>query len=163
MALQIRIASPCKEKFEAMSGDERTRHCARCRMTVFNVKELTEVEVRALFLKAEGRVCGRIYRRPDGTVLTKDCPTGLAAVRRKAAVAVMMAVALLLTVVGFRIGSSHASSPGSGGGWFERTVTARFLAARETLRGTRTFGPLINELYPVEVFDGEMEALPASP
>ena len=51
----------------------------------------------------------------------------------------------------------------AGGGWFERTVTARFLAARETLRSTRTFGPLINELYPVEVFDGEMEALPASP
>ena len=43
-----------------MSGDERVRHCARCRLNVFNVKEMTEVEVRALFMKTEGRVCGRV-------------------------------------------------------------------------------------------------------
>ena len=162
MALQVRIASPCNEKWEEMSGDERTRRCARCRMNVFNVKEMTEAEVRALFLKAEGRVCGQVFRRPDGTVLTKDCPTGLAAVRRKAAVAVMMAVAMVLSVVGFRSKSCATSSSDLREGWFQRTVSARFLDARETLRQTRTFGPLIDELYPVESFRGEMVALPPS-
>jgi hypothetical protein len=144
-----------------MKGDERVRHCARCRLNVFNVKELTEVEVRALFLKSEGRVCGRIFRRPDGTVITKDCPTGLAAVRRKVMVAVTMAIALVLTVAGFR---SKSASSGSvhGGGWFDRTVGARFIDARETLRDTRTFGPLINELFPREMMAGEMVALPPS-
>jgi hypothetical protein len=162
MALQVRIASPCNEKWEDMTGDERTRHCARCQMNVFNVKEMTEVEVRALFMKAEGRVCGRVFRRPDGTVLTKDCPTGLAAVRRKVAVAVMMAVALVLTLVGFRSKSCPTPSSASGDGWFQRTVSARFIDARETLRQTRSFGPLINELYPVESFRGEMVAMPPS-
>jgi hypothetical protein len=166
MALQVRIASPCSEKWESMTGGERVRFCARCRLNVFNVKELTEVEVRALFLKAEGRVCGRVYRRPDGTVLTKDCPTGLAAVRRKALVAVTMAVALVLAVVGFRA-KSPLMSPSDGGreGWFQRTLQARLIDARETLRQTRTLCPLIDELYPVQVMAGEMEALPrvASP
>jgi hypothetical protein len=144
-----------------MTGGDRVRFCARCRLNVFNIKELTEVEVRALFLKADGRVCGRVYRRPDGTVLTKDCPTGLAAVRRKALVAVTMAVALVLAVVGFRAKSVPSGpSDGGGGGWFQRTLQARFIDARETLRQTRTLGPLIDELYPREVVAGEMEPFP---
>jgi hypothetical protein len=163
MALQVRIASPCSEKWESMTGDERVRFCARCRLNVFNVKELTEVEVRALFLKADGRVCGRVYRRPDGTVLTKDCPTGLAAVRRKAMVAVTMAMALVLAVVGLRARSLPSAPSVAGQGWFQRTLQARLIDARETLRQTRTLGPLINELYPIEVMAGEMEALPPSP
>lgn len=141
-------------------GNERVRHCARCRLNVFNVKEMTEVEVRALFLKTEGRVCGRVYRRPDGTVLTRDCPTGLAAVRRKALVGVTMAFAMVLAVVGFRAKSCSTTGAVASGSWFDRTIGARMLDARETLRETRTFGPLINELYPVEVFAGEMVALP---
>ena len=161
MALQVRIASPCSEKWESMAGDERVRHCARCRMKVFNVKELTEVEVRALFLKADGRVCGRVYRRPDGTVLTKDCPTGLAAVRRKALVAMTMVVAMVLAVVGFRA-KGCSTGVSASGGWFERTLTARFIDARETLRQTRTLGPLINELYPQRFTAGEMVAMPPS-
>lgn len=143
-----------------MTGGERVRFCARCRLNVFNIKELTEVEVRALFLKADGRVCGRVYRRPDGTVLTKDCPTGLAAVRRKAMVAVTMAVALVLTVVGFRAKSLPGGPSAGGDGWFQRTLQARFIDARETLRHTRTLGPLIDELYPREVVAGEMEPFP---
>ena len=156
MALQVRIASPCTEKWESMAGDERTRHCARCKLNVFNIKELTEVEVRALFLKAEGRVCGRVFRRPDGTVLTKDCPKGLAAVRRKALIGVTMAATLVLALVGFRAKSCPTSSGSSGDGWFNREVGARFIDARETLRQTRTLGPLINELYPIEMRAGDM-------
>lgn len=30
MALTLRIASPCSEKWESMTGDERTRFCAKC-------------------------------------------------------------------------------------------------------------------------------------
>jgi hypothetical protein len=110
-------------------------------------------------------VCGRVFRRPDGTVLTKDCPTGLAAVRRKVLVGVTMAIALVLSVVGFRAKScaTGGSASSLGGGWFDRTVGVRMIDARETLRGTRTFGPLINELFPIEMETaGEMIALPPS-
>lgn len=162
MALQVLIASPCTEKWESMTGDERVRHCARCRLNVYDVKELTEVEVRALFSKNEGKMCGRVFRRPDGTVLTKDCPTGLAAVRRKALVAVAMTLAMLLAVVGYRSKSCPTPSNSSGATWFDRTVGARFVGARESLRATRTLGPIINELFPptTTMMAGAMIALP---
>lgn len=160
MALQVRIASPCSEKWESMQGDERTRHCARCKLNVFNVKELAEAEVRAL-LAREGKVCGRVYRRPDGTVLTRDCPTGLAAVRRKAMVAVAMAFTLAVTLLGYR--AKGCPTPSSAGrGWFGRIVGQRVIEAREVLRETQTLGPLINELYPMEIMAGSMVLMPPS-
>lgn len=147
-----------------MVGDERVRHCARCRLNVYDVKELREVEVRALFMKNEGRVCGRIFRRPDGTVLTEDCPTGLDAVRRKALVAVAMTVAILVAVVSYRFKSGPAHSASSDESWFDRTLRARVIDARESLRATRTLGPLINELFPPEMpVAGRMYFIPPPP
>lgn len=153
MALQLRIASPCEEKWESMQGDDRVRNCARCALNVFNIKELTEQEVRAMFMKTEGRVCGRIFQRKDGTVLVKDCPTGLAKLRRKALAGLTVVVGLILAVINFRIGAAPSCPTGDGSeqGWFGRVVEPRFVNARETLRETKTFGALINELYPVEV------------
>ena len=164
MALEIRIASPCSEKWESMQGDERVRFCARCSLNVFNIKELSEPEVRALFVKANGRVCGRIFRRPDGTVLTRDCPTGLAKLRRKALAGLTLAVSLVVAVVGFRMGAARSCNTGnSSEGWFSQVISRRLLDARETLRATRTFGPLVNELFPIEVMAGEMMAPPPAP
>lgn len=153
MGIQLRIASPCEEKWESMQGDERVRNCARCALNVYNVKELTEPEVRALFLKTEGRVCGRVFQRKDGTVLMRDCPTGLAKVRRKALAALAAVVGLVLAVIHFRFQAAAAcpTSEAPREGWFTRVVEPRFIDARETLRETKTFGPLINELCPIEV------------
>ena len=50
------------------------RHCTLCDLNVYNFAELTREEIRAL-LTSEGRVCGRLYRRADGTLLTRDCPS----------------------------------------------------------------------------------------
>lgn len=163
MALDLRIASPCTESWNAMTGDERARHCAKCRLTVYNVKELKEAEVRELLFTSQGKVCGRLYRRADGTVLTKDCPTGVAALRKKVFAAVTMAVALLLGVVGYRLGKSRECATGSTESWFDRVVTTRFVEAREELRGTRTFGPMVNELWPEEVMMGAIVAMPPKP
>lgn len=163
MAIQLRIASPCEEKWESMQGDERVRNCARCALNVFNVKEMTEPEVRALFLKTEGRVCGRVFQRKDGTVLMKDCPTGLAKLRRKALAGLTLALTMVVAVISYRFGAAPGCATDQGGqqGWFGRVVEPRFVDARETLRGTKTFGPIINELYPVmEPMAGLMIALP---
>jgi hypothetical protein len=81
----LRPASPCSMSWENMSGDERTRFCASCKLSVYNVSEMTTSEVRALFIKTGGNFCGRIYRRADGTVLTKDCPVGLRAFYKRTA------------------------------------------------------------------------------
>lgn len=150
MPIQLRIASPCEESWEAMKGDERARHCARCKLNVFNVKELTDQELRTLLMKTEGKVCGRIYQRKDGTVLTRDCPTGLARVRRKALAALAMAATLIVAVIGYRLNAARSCSDGGEGeGWFATVFEKRFIDARETLRDTRSFGPLINELFPL--------------
>ncbi len=72
------IASPCNEKWELMTGDAQARHCAACKFTVYNFSELTSEEARQLLRRnASGqRICARIYKRRDGTVMTKDCPKG---------------------------------------------------------------------------------------
>jgi Carboxypeptidase regulatory-like domain len=80
----LRIASPCSVGWESMSGDERKRFCSLCQLHVYNISEMTGDEVRELVTSAEGRICARLFRRADGTVLTRDCPVGLAAkIRRR--------------------------------------------------------------------------------
>lgn len=166
MALQLRIASPCTESWDAMKGDDRVRNCASCKLNVFNTREMTEAEIVAMLTAANGgRVCGRIFQRRDGTILTKDCPTGVAAIRRRVVAAVTMSFALLLTAVGFKwLGSTQCATSGNGS-WFQRVVTERFVEAREELRNTRSLGPAINRLWPTPPVGvmkmGEFAAPPA--
>jgi hypothetical protein len=72
----IRIASPCHASWADMSGDDRVRHCSLCRKTVYNLSALPADEAAALVVRTEGKICGRFYRRRDGTILTADCPVG---------------------------------------------------------------------------------------
>jgi hypothetical protein len=80
---RVRVAAPCPASWERMAGDERIRHCTLCDLNVYNFAELTGDEIRDLLARTEGRLCARLYRRADGTLLTKDCPTGLRALRRR--------------------------------------------------------------------------------
>ncbi|MBS0209747.1 MAG: hypothetical protein JSS27_12425 [Planctomycetes bacterium] len=81
---QVRVASRCTARWEAMTGDERVRHCAQCDLKVYDFSQLSSDEAVELLTQSEGRVCGRVYRRADGRVLTKDCPVGqLARVRAR--------------------------------------------------------------------------------
>jgi hypothetical protein len=81
----LRIASPCPMNWDQMTGDNRARFCSLCNLHVYNIAELTRKQAVALISETEGRFCGRIYRRSDGTVITKDCPIGLRAIRRRVA------------------------------------------------------------------------------
>jgi len=80
----LRIATPCSASWERMAGDERVRHCTLCSLNVYNFAEMTRDEIRDLLVRTEGRVCARLYRSADGTVLTRDCPRGLSELRRRA-------------------------------------------------------------------------------
>jgi len=81
----ISVAKPCRADWNSMTGDERKRHCGECGLNVHNIAGMTAAEVRKLIGTHEGRLCIRLFRRPDGTVITKDCPKGLAAYRRRVA------------------------------------------------------------------------------
>ncbi len=93
---RIEIPTPCTEPWDSMYGDNRIRHCGSCRKNVYNVAELTRAQAVALISSREP-VCVRIYRRPDGTVVTNDCWSRLRAARRRG----MWAFLAMLVIVGW--------------------------------------------------------------
>ncbi|HEX9982645.1 MAG TPA: carboxypeptidase-like regulatory domain-containing protein [Thermoanaerobaculia bacterium] len=107
----LRIAAPCPTTWETMAGDERVRHCSLCNLNVYNFAELTADEVRLLLARSEGRVCARLYRRADGTVLTRDCPTGLRALRRRASRTAVAVIAALLSLPAMAFGGMTGKKP----------------------------------------------------
>jgi len=95
----VRVASPCHSSWNTMKGDEQTRYCGLCRKNVYNLSEMTRQEAENLIREKEGKLCVRYYQRADGTVLTKDCPIGVAVVRRVLLARAVSASALLVTVI----------------------------------------------------------------
>jgi hypothetical protein len=79
----VRIASPCHVDWEGMTGDDRVRFCHACEKNVYNLAAMTRDEAERLFYEHEGRVCVRLFRRTDGTVLTSDCEVGARARRSR--------------------------------------------------------------------------------
>lgn len=95
---RVRIASPCTAPWESMSGDARVRHCGQCDLNVYNIAAMSREEAERLIVAREGRLCVRLYQRADGTILTADCPVGLAAVRAKFARVALRAAAAIVTL-----------------------------------------------------------------
>src|SRR4051794_36429234 len=75
----IRIASPCTARWDGMVGDDRARHCGSCDKMVYDLSRMTADQAATLIRSKEGSLCVRLFRRPDGRVLTADCPEGLRA------------------------------------------------------------------------------------
>lgn len=99
---KIKIARPCPASWEEMAGDDRVRHCSECNLNVYNLSAMTRVEAEQWLLQKEGRLCVRLYRRRDGSVITRDCPHGLrAAMGRATRYAGAVLSALMVTVPAF--------------------------------------------------------------
>jgi hypothetical protein len=79
----ITVATPCSADWEAMQGNGQVRFCQQCQLNVYNLSGMAQQEATALVLSQEGHLCVRFYQRPDGTVLTQDCPVGLQALYRR--------------------------------------------------------------------------------
>lgn len=69
----VTIPIPCPVSWDEMPGTDRVRFCLDCRQHVYNLSDMTRAEAEALVRDREGRRCVRFFRRPDGTVLTRDC------------------------------------------------------------------------------------------
>lgn len=145
---RIEIASPCTADWGEMLGDDRVRFCGSCEKHVYDLGALTRPEIHALIEETEGVFCGRVYRRGDGTVLTADCPVGLAekarllakrAARRMLAMAALLAVSLLSGAFGF------FSARG-------QKACDVFRPRIEAWTGTHTLG----EMAPTEVLMGDV-------
>jgi hypothetical protein len=109
----VRVATPCTASWEDMKGDEKTRFCGQCKLNVHNFSAMTEQEIVRLVTDSKGRICGRLFRRADGTMITKDCPVGLRALRRKVARVCRNVGAAVLSAFGLAAGL-RSSAVGGG-------------------------------------------------
>ena len=108
----LRIASPCTADWATMSGDDKQRFCAQCKLHVHDLSAMTQDEAMDLLRGAgQGRVCVR-FRRADGRVLTRDCPVGL----RRRLRGMWVRAAALVAALWTASACAREGVSGSGGG-----------------------------------------------
>ena len=94
---RIKVASPCHARWEDMTGDDKSRFCRECEKHVYNFSAMSVNEVAELVRAKKGKLCGRFFRRVDGTMLTTNCPLGVRRyLSRLTTIAAGTAAALLL-------------------------------------------------------------------
>jgi hypothetical protein len=73
----------CPVSWDEMRGDNCVRFCGHCSLNVYNIADMTDKEAESVLAKGRNgeRICARLYRRPDGTVMTDNCPRGLRKIR----------------------------------------------------------------------------------
>jgi hypothetical protein len=116
---RIGVASPCAADWGAMSGGDRVRRCGACGLHVHNLSDMTREDAAALIGRTEGRLCVRLYRRADGTTITRDCPVGVRGVRRRVAAGIGRAAAAAALVAG------SVAALGVGRAWWARAARLR--------------------------------------
>ena len=100
----VEVAAPCKADWDQMIGSEQMRFCGQCNLNVYNLSGMTRDEAESLIARNEGRLCVRFYRRTDGSIITRDCPVGLRAIRDRVSYwtkAIIAAALTFLATVGF--------------------------------------------------------------
>ena len=104
----LRVASPCTASWASMAGSERVRYCDSCGLHVYNLSAMSREEAEALIIQKEGRLCVRFFRRNDGTLMTRDCPIGLRALRWP--LRILLGLAATIFVIGFGFASHFGSA-----------------------------------------------------
>jgi hypothetical protein len=148
--LRLEVASPCTVPWQSMRGDDRVRHCDKCRLDVYDLSGMSQREAEALIESREGRLCVRFYRRPDGTVVTRDCGAAARRVARTMFAAICTFVALVLTgsAAGMSTWLTEVRWPGSLRGAPSRNlVMADVAVAPQRLTPT----PVMGAPAPIEV------------
>lgn len=94
---RVRVAAPCNVDWNSMMGNERRRFCGQCQLNVYNLSAMTRGEAEQFVSQSEGRVCIRYYQRRDGSILTRNCPVGLQALKRRLSRVANAVVSLVIT------------------------------------------------------------------
>jgi hypothetical protein len=109
----VRIAAPCKADWDGMLGDDHVRFCGQCEKSVYNLSSLSREEAEALLVAKEGKMCVRIFRREDGTVLTGDCPVGVKRRRRRRVAAAAVGGGMMAAAAAMGLESSTSTAMGT--------------------------------------------------
>lgn len=149
---RARVASPCSVSWESMSGDARARFCEECQLRVYNISELTRRQAEDLIAGTEGRICARLYRRADGTILTKDCPIGLRALRRRLARVAGAAITAILSLGASVLGQTLTrTSKGDAGNSAGTTTITRTFLGLNPQEGRATFFGVVTDIQDIPV------------
>jgi hypothetical protein len=134
-----------------MKGNDRVRFCSQCKLSVYNISAMPEDEALSLIREHEGRLCVRLYRRVDGKVLAKNCPKGVAAMRRRLAQAICVVFAVMFGA--FSAGMASLNPP------------ERHKDLIDEARDWPLVGALVNSLVPPEhgFVMGKLSAAAPSP
>ncbi len=164
---QAIVAEPCPAKWDDMIGDDKIRLCAQCNLNVHNTRMMTDEEVLQLVLDAASgkRVCARLYKRADGTLLTQNCPVGVSRLRER----VKCAAAWAAGALAFLVSTAVQAAPGKQGAEqgkkpvFHGTVqTDTPGVTRVTNKPSATAAPAPTAVNIGGSFDGQMVAVPSS-
>ena len=69
---QVRIAEPCTVPWNSMAGDDKSRHCSFCNLSVHNLSAMTEDAAQRLICETGGRLCVAYYPNADGSPQTLE-------------------------------------------------------------------------------------------
>ena len=145
---RLYVSSPCNADWETMPGDERVRFCNQCHLNVYNISALTRKQAEKLIAETEGRLCAKLYRRADGTIITRDCPIGIRGIKRRIS---RVANAALGAVLG--IFANQTSVWAADGHENCKHYTARIIR----LQRTQTAALILGTIY-TELKDGILDA-----
>jgi hypothetical protein len=67
---QIRVAGPCSQPWQEMTGDDRARFCTHCDRHVHNLSAMTQDEAQRLICESAGRLCIAYVPNADGSPQT---------------------------------------------------------------------------------------------
>lgn len=95
----IQIAAPCPASWDKMEGNSRVRFCTECKLNVYNLSEMSTKAAEQLILEKEGKLCVRMYKRKDGTIITENCPVGLRWIRDRIKFARILAVSCFSWII----------------------------------------------------------------
>lgn len=102
---RLTIKTPCNASWEGMIGDDRVRHCCQCNRNVYDLRAMDPDEAEAFLeehLATTGWLpCARLYRRPDGRLMTSQCPTAADRRHRARVVGGIAAIATVTAAVAF--------------------------------------------------------------
>ena len=141
-----------------MVGTDKMRFCNQCSLHVYNLSAMTRDEAEHLVLSREGRLCVRLYKRSDGTVITEDCPKGLEKIRRRMKMVAGVVAGALATLLGMDVFRSTTQCSVTQHNGAQGAVRSVLQPPPGALMGDRAM-PLMGEPAPVEKM-GKM-ALPA--
>lgn len=127
----LEVATPCPARWADMEGDDRVRFCRLCEKHVYNLSAMTAREAEDLIFQKEGSLCVRLHRRRDGTVITADCPVGLARLRKRLTFLLATAAGLLFLSATFAISAVVIENRAYGHTRKDRTFAEQLAKLRE--------------------------------